>query len=171
MTQRTRPPRITAGSIRGLVSGLALTCLPLVLAAQTPALPVQITADTAEMDERRGIGTYTGDVVVTRGDMTLWADRIVIHAPERRPTRMEAEGNPVRAEAPDPENRPRVATALEMDYDLQDEILMLRREARVQTATEDARGERIRYDLAQDIIRIEGTPEERVRITIQPGSE
>ncbi|TVP88176.1 MAG: lipopolysaccharide transport periplasmic protein LptA [Thioalkalivibrio sp.] len=155
----------------GSILGLLLACLPPVLAAQTPAFPVQITADSAEMDERRGIGTYTGDVVVTRGDITLWADRIVIHAPDRRPMRMEAEGNPVRAEAPDADNRPRVATSLEMEYDLQDEVLLLRREARVQTATEDARGERIRYDLARDIIRIDGTPEERVRITIQPGPE
>jgi lipopolysaccharide export system protein LptA len=41
----------------------------------------------------------------------------------------------------------------------------------VQTATEDARGDRITYDLAQDIIRIEGTPSERVHITIQPRPE
>ena len=167
MKQRTLLPRIAAGALRGLL----LACLPSTLPAQTPTLPVQITADSAEMDERRGIGTYTGDVVVTHGDMTLWADRIVIHAPDRQPTRMEAKGNPVRAEAPDPNNQPRVATSLEMEYHLDDEVLVLLGEARVQTLTEDARGERIRYDLAQDVIRIEGTPEERVRITIQPGPE
>ncbi|MFO8152733.1 lipopolysaccharide transport periplasmic protein LptA [Thioalkalivibrio sp.] len=167
MNQRTLPLRIAAGALRGLL----LACLPAILAAQTPTLPVQITADSAEMDERRGIGTYTGDVVVTHGDMTLWADRIVIHAPDRRPTRMEAQGKPVRAEAPDADNQPRVATSLEMEYHLEDEVLVLLGEARVQTLTEDARGERIRYDLAQDVIRIEGTPEERVRITIQPEAE
>lgn len=150
---------------------LLLAGLPLVAWAQIPALPVQISADRAEMDDRRGIGTYTGNVVVTRGDMTLWADRIVIHAPERRPIRIEAEGNPVRVEARDADNQPLVATALRMEYGIADEVLLLLRDARVQTLTEDARGDRIRYDLAQDIIRIEGTPTERVQIIIQPRPE
>jgi len=167
MTDRRSLARIT----RVAAFGLWLACLPAMLAAQVPALPVQISADRAEMDDRRGIGTYTGNVVVTRGDMTLWADRIVIHAPERRPTRIEAEGNPVRAEAPDLDNQPRVATALRMEYSIADDVLLLLREARVQTATEDARGDRISYDLTQDIIRIEGTPTERVQIIIQPRPE
>lgn len=167
MTDRSSLARIT----RVAAFGLFLACLPMMLTAQVPALPVQISADWAEMDDRRGIGTYTGNVVVTRGDMTLWADRIVIHAPERRPARIEAEGNPVRAEAPDLDNQPRVATALRMEYSIADDVLLLMREARVQTATEDARGDRISYDLTQDIIRIEGTPTERVQIIIQPRPE
>jgi lipopolysaccharide export system protein LptA len=167
MTERTSLPRIAAAASFGLL----LACLPAILPAQLPALPVQISADSAEMDDRRGIGTYTGNVVIKRGDMTLWADRIVIHAPDRRPVRIEAEGNPVRAEAPDPDNQPRVATALRMEYRIADDVLLLLREARVQTLTEDARGERITYDLAQDIIRIEGTPTERVQIIIQPRPE
>jgi len=167
MTEHTSLPRIVAGASFGLL----LASLPAILPAQLPALPVQISADSAELDDRRGIGTYTGNVVITRGDMTLWADRIVIHAPDRRPVRIEAEGNPVRAEAPDPENQPRVATALRMEYSIADDVLLLLREARVQTLTEDARGERITYDLAQDIIRIEGTPTERVQIIIQPRPE
>lgn len=167
MTDRTSVPRIATGALFGLL----VVGLPQTLPAQLPALPVQISADRAEMDDRQGIGTYTGNVVVRRGDMTLWADTIVIHAPDRRPVRIEAEGNPVRAEAPDPDNQPRVATALRMEYSIPDDVLLLVNEARVQTLTEDARGERIRYDLAQDIIRIEGTPTERVQIIIQPRPE
>jgi lipopolysaccharide export system protein LptA len=167
MTERTALPRIAVS----LPFSLILASLAPIVAAQMPALPVQISADRAEMDDRRGVGTYTGDVVVTRGDMTLWADRIVIHAPDRRPLKIEAEGNPVRAEALDPDNQPRVATALRMEYSIADDTLLLLREARVQTATEDARGDRISYDLAQDIIRIEGTPTERVQIIIQPRPE
>lgn len=171
MTQRRSPTGVTSG----IALGLTLVCMAPVLHAQTPAaipaLPVQISADRAEMDDRKGVGIYSGNVVVTRGDMTLWADRIVIHAPDRRPLRIEAEGNPVRAEAADLDSQPRVATALRMEYSIADDVLLLLREARVQTATEDARGDRIRYDLAQDIIRIDGTPTERVQIIIQPRAE
>lgn len=170
MKPRTRPPPPRLAAV--ILISLLLSGLPVKLPAQVPpALPVHISADRAEMDDRRGIGTYSGNVVVTRGDMTLRADRITIHAPERRPIRMEAEGNPVRAESPDLNNQPRVATALRMEYSFDDEVLLLLRDARVQTVTEDARGDRISYDLARDIIRIEGTPTGRVQITIQPRPE
>ena len=164
-------PRLPDRAARALCV-LLLALLPTTLPAQGAAdLPVHISADSAQMDERQGIGTYSGNVVVTRGDLTLRADRIVIHAPERRPVRMEAEGNPVRAESPDLGNQPRVATAQRMEYTFDDEVLLLLTDARVQTVTEDARGDRITYDLLQDIISIEGTPTERVRITIQPRPE
>lgn len=160
------------GPAASLLCGLLLGAAPLTLSAQDTAnLPVHVSADSAQMDDRQGIGTYTGNVVVQRGNMTLYADRITIHAPERRLERMVAEGNPVRAESPDMNNQPRVATGMRMEYRFADETLLLLRNARVQTATEDARGDRITYDLAQDIIRIEGTPGERVQITIQPRPE
>lgn len=170
MTDRilARLPVLAAGALCGLL----LAVLPTAPSAQGAAdLAVHISADSARMDERRGIGTYSGNVVVTRGNLTFRADRIVIHAPERRPVRMEAEGNPVRAESPDLDNQPRVATAQRMEYTFDDEVLLLLTDARVQTVTEDARGDRITYDLVKDIISIEGTQTERVRITIQPRPE
>ena len=161
-------PRIAAVALYCLLLG----ALPAGVTAQdTVPLPVQIVADSAEMDDRRGVGTYTGNVVVTRGDLTLRADRIIIYTEERRPLRMEAEGNPVRAEAPDINNEPRIATSSRMEYTFDDETLLLLTNARLQTSTEDARGNRITYDLTQDIMRIDGTPTERVRITIQPRPE
>ena len=170
MTDRSLPrlPALASGALCGLL----LAMLPTALYAQAGAdLAVHISADSARMDERRGIGTYTGNVLVTRGDLTLRADRIIIHAPERRPIRMEAEGNPVRAESPDLDNQPRIATAQYMEYNFADEVLLLLRDARVQTVTEDARGDRITYDLVRNVISIEGTATERVHITIQPRPE
>lgn len=164
-------PRLPALAT-GALCGLLLALLPTAPYAQAGSdLAVNISADSARMDERRGVGTYTGNVVVTRGDLTLWADRIIIHAPERRPIRMEAEGNPVRAESPDLDNQPRIATAQRMEYSFDDEVLLLLRDARVQTVTEDARGDRITYDLVRDVISIEGTSTDRVNIIIQPRPE
>lgn len=170
MTQHfpAKTPRLIAVLLCCFLPG----ALPVAGLAQPPvALPVEIVADRAQMDDRKGIGTYSGNVVVTRGDLTLRADRILIFTEDRRPVRMEAEGNPVRAEAPDVNNDPRIATAARMEYTFDDETLLLLTNARLQTRTEDARGDRITYDLTQDIMRIEGTPTERVRITIQPRQE
>jgi len=153
--------------------------MPLASLAATPAahsqialdLPVNIAANSAELDDRQGTGVYQGDVVVTRGNMTLWADRITLYAPDRRPERLVAEGQPVRVEMPDPEQQPRTATAQRMEYHFATQILTLIGEARVTTNTEDARGEKISYDLTRDIIRAESSPGQRVQITIQPRPE
>jgi lipopolysaccharide export system protein LptA len=155
-----------------LLLGSALGFAPLLLQAQArPGVPVNIQADSAQMDDRTGVATYVGDVVVTHGDMTLWADQITIHTEDRRPVRIEAEGNPARVESPDLSQRRRVATARYMEYTFDDEVLVLTRNARVQTATEDTRGDRIRYDLVNDVVRVEGREGERVQITIQPREE
>ncbi len=151
--------------------------LPLAALAQPPdgdALPVEIAADRAEVDERQGISTYHGDVVLTHGEMTLEADTLTIHTRERRPHTLEAHGAPARLEAPDPETGAmRIATAARIDYLLDEERVILVGAARVQTPTEDARAERITYDLRSDSIQAErGEGEDqRVRITIQPGEE
>ncbi|MGM0552720.1 MAG: lipopolysaccharide transport periplasmic protein LptA [Pseudomonadota bacterium] len=173
MIARIRP---ATGAMHRL---LALGCLllPVTAVAQPPASdapPVEITADRAEVDERQGISTYHGEVVVTRGEMTLRGDTLVIHTRERRPHTLEAHGDPARLEAPDPETgAPRIATAAQIDYLLDDERVILIGTARVQTPTEDARAERITYDLRNDSIRAERGEDEdqRVRITIQPGEE
>jgi len=146
----------------------ALLALP---AQTTENLPLHISADRAQMDDRSGIGVYTGNVVVTRGDMTLWADRITVHTEARRPVRIEAEGRPARAESPDLANRPRVATSRRMEYTFSNQVLVLIEDARVETFTEDARGDRITYDLVNETVGIEGKDSRRVQITIQPREE
>ncbi|WP_017942729.1 MULTISPECIES: lipopolysaccharide transport periplasmic protein LptA [unclassified Thioalkalivibrio] len=136
-----------------------------------PALPVEITADHAEMDERQGLGTYTGDVIVIRGDMTLEADTVYVRTRDRRPYEMEAHGEPARLESPDPETgEMRIATALRIDYLLNEDRMILTDQAHVITAREEARGKRITYDLTTDVIEAERGEgdSERVRITIQP---
>ena len=136
-----------------------------------PALPVEITADRAEMDERQGLGTYTGDVIVIRGDMTLEADKVYVRTRDRRPYEMEAHGEPARLESPDPETgEMRIATALRIDYLLNEDRMILTDQAHVITSREEARGKRITYDLTTDVIEAERGEgdSERVRITIQP---
>lgn len=57
--------------------------LALLLAlAATPAVaagtPVKITADSFVIDQTSNTATFTGAVVITRGSMTMWADRAVV---------------------------------------------------------------------------------------------
>ena len=173
MTQARHNPSARRRAAPGcvLVALAALAFLPVGAAHSAPPPPVEITADRAHMDDRQGVGTYTGNVVVIRGDTTLTADRLIVHTRDRRPHEIEAHGEPARLEAPDPETgEMRTATALRIDYLLGEERIILTDQARVVTATEEASGRRITYDLEADIIEAERgeAEDERVRIIIQP---
>ena len=55
--------------------------LLVLLAAAMPALAqsrVQVDADTFVIDQAASEATFTGNVVVTRSDLKLWADRVLV---------------------------------------------------------------------------------------------
>lgn len=56
-----------------LLLGLAATP---VLAAGTP---VQVTADNFAVDQANRTATFDGKVVVNRGSMTMWADKVLVN--------------------------------------------------------------------------------------------
>lgn len=57
-----------------------LALLLMLLAVPGAALaqsPVHVTADTFVVDQQASLATFTGNVVVTRADLTVWAERVV----------------------------------------------------------------------------------------------
>ena len=40
--------------------------------------PVKVTSDTFTVDQTRSEATFTGNVVVTRDDLTVWANRVLV---------------------------------------------------------------------------------------------
>lgn len=71
-----------------LLSGLAGPGLVAPSLAQTAAVsrtPVQITADRFTVDEKADEAVFTGNVVVVRRAMTVWADRVVVNLGEGGP--------------------------------------------------------------------------------------
>jgi lipopolysaccharide export system protein LptA len=55
--------------------------------------PIAVNADTFLADLKNETGTYTGNVIVTQGQVRLHADEVTVHAPGGRASRMEANGN------------------------------------------------------------------------------
>jgi len=55
--------------------------------------PIAVNADSFLADLNNEIGTYTGNVIVTQGEVRLHADEVKVHAPGGRAARMEANGN------------------------------------------------------------------------------
>lgn len=57
---------------------LALVVLIAGVSAALAQSPVQVTADTFVVDQQANQATFTGSVVVTRPDLKLWADRVLV---------------------------------------------------------------------------------------------
>jgi lipopolysaccharide export system protein LptA len=66
---------------------LLVAALPL---AALAADPVKITADQFVVDDVARIATFTGKVVVTRTDLTVWAPKVVVDYGEGGPSNIKS---------------------------------------------------------------------------------
>jgi len=77
-----------------LINGLFASS---VMAGSTDTqLPIHIEADRAEIDEARGVMTYTGSVQLRQGGIEVSADTLVVYSEEGDLQRITAQGKPVR---------------------------------------------------------------------------
>jgi lipopolysaccharide export system protein LptA len=134
--------------------------------------PIYLEADRVEIDDVRGVSTYTGTVSVSQGDMRLRGDRVVVYSENRDPARYVATGRPAefrqRAAADQPEV---VATAREIEYGVRSDALELRGNAVIVQCGDRFEGERLSYDAARSRVTAGGGTSGRVRMVIQPQRE
>jgi len=55
--------------------------------------PINVTADAFTGDLNTRVGTYSGNVIVTQGDMKMRADRVQVNVEAGKPSRIVASGN------------------------------------------------------------------------------
>jgi lipopolysaccharide export system protein LptA len=151
--------------------GVALLCL----ASAAMALdsdrkqPIYIDADRVELDEAKGVNTYTGSVVVVQGSMQINADRLVIHTADRKPTRYVATGAPARyKQQPNPDEGDVVGVAKTIEYRVSEKKLYLRTDAQITRQGDVFQGDQLVYDTARDLVSGSGGQGGRIRMIIQP---
>lgn len=157
----TRPKRRLA---------LALLLLAAATAGWAAEAPIQIEADRAEVSQRTGESVYTGDVVLTRGALTLRGQRLTVTRGDSGRIHAVLTGEPARIERDRDGEDPVRGHARKLTYDAGGEMLELTGEAYIERGGNDVRGESIRHDLASGRTEADRGEDERVRITIQPES-
>ncbi|MCG5513405.1 lipopolysaccharide transport periplasmic protein LptA [Ectothiorhodospira shaposhnikovii] len=110
-------------------------------------LPIRIEADSATLDDNRGISTYRGSVRITQGATEISGDTVTVHTPGRVLERMTAEGQPATLRTQDPQGREVRAEAARMEFLPNEQRMELSGNARVRQGTDEFRGSRITYDL------------------------
>jgi len=152
-----------------------LFILPLCLSGGVFALPsdkdqpIELLADSADMDEARELSIYRGNVDMRQGSMHLLADEVTVQHPGRKPKRIIAIGS-VRFSQKNSEGQLVRARAQKAEFEVDSEILELTGKAFYSQGEDTMRSDRIVYDRVKHKVRAGAAAQgkQRVRITIQP---
>lgn len=132
--------------------------------------PMDVEADRADIDDKRGVSVYRGKVKITQGTLRLTADELTLHTRDGEVVKAIATGKPATyRQRPDGKDQDVEAEALRMEYFADQQKLIMTNQAIVRQAGDSFRSDRIDYDIAADVVKAgAGSPGDRVRITIQP---
>jgi lipopolysaccharide export system protein LptA len=136
--------------------------------------PITVSADSARLDDTKGIATYTGAVELAQGKTRLTADRVVLFRDNEGLSRIEASGTPAHYQQPTREGVGETdASALNITWSAADSELIFERNAVIEQNGDLFRGDIIHYDTARRIVTADGgsdngTGTGRVEMVIQP---
>ena len=135
--------------------------------------PLQIDADKADIDQQRGVSTYSGNVHLTRGSMKLIADEVIVKHEGGTVHVVTAIGSPANYQQLSDKQQLIRASAQRMEYNIDTGQLLLLKQAELHQDSNVFASERIVYDSVNDRVNAganAASPTDRVHITIQPGA-
>jgi lipopolysaccharide export system protein LptA len=138
--------------------------------SQDTRQPITIEADRAELDERRGISTYTGNVQLTQGGIQMHAHTLTVYTLEGQLQRIVAEGDPVRYRQQRVDEPDVHGNSQRINYDAATRRLLLLDRAELLQGNNRFSGERIQYDPDAEQVIASGAEKtgQRVTVTLQP---
>lgn len=159
---------------------LACLLLPLQAAALNTDKdkPMNIEADRVDIDDEKGISTFRGNVVMTRGSVIIKGDMVEVYRNKAKELdKVHSTGNLAHFQQR-PEGKPDdvIAEGQELFYDAVKEILIIRRQGKVIQGGDIFRGEHIVYDSKRDLVEARGSKggngkKGRVQMTLQPSKK
>lgn len=159
---------------------IIVSVLLLILCSQTWALrsdrqqPIDIKADRVEVDQRKQVSHYIGNVRLEQGSLKITADDVVVYMVNGKLQKIVITGKPARFEQ-QPENNSEVVTsqADNMEYYASKERLLLKNNAEVNQGGNLFRGDFIEYDTLTSTVKANkaDNSQSRVHAIIQPAKQ
>ncbi len=132
------------------LSILVLACLSQAAAglSSDKDQPIEVEADTAELDDLKNRSIYTGNVIVTQGSIRMTGDKMTVyHTENDELDTLIMEGNPATyRQLPDDSDIYDEAEALTIEYYELQNLVILIEEAEVRQESMTMTGDRIDYD-------------------------
>jgi lipopolysaccharide export system protein LptA len=139
--------------------------------------PIHIAADTARINDKTGITTYTGNVIITQGSLLIEGAIVDMYRGEEGITKLIAKGSPAHfRQLPEVGGPYSDAWGLHMVYQVTKEKLTITENAKVVQAQDTFTGKKIIYDLNKSIVDAFGSNNSsskdekpgRINMVIQP---
>jgi len=168
--------------VTALFGGLLAAIRPAMALSTDQKQDIEITANASEIDDRKDVTIFTGQVVVTQGSIRITGDKMTVYYNQHKEIEtLVMEGKPATyRQLPDSSNTPDEAEAQHMEYRKMQNLIILTNRARVKQASGSLSGDRIEYDTALSRVRASSAPSsetgqqkpgERVKIVIPAQSK
>lgn len=135
--------------------------------------PIEIEADSVVVDERKGLSVYTGNAKITQGSLMLSAEKIQLFNTQKKVTKMIAIGTKNKR-AHYKQNQPNQqrfieASALNITYFIQQQILHLKGRAHLLQGFDSFKGSMLNYDIKNNKVVAKQSKDgtQRVRFKIR----
>lgn len=141
--------------------------------------PIEIESNTADIDNKKGVSIYKGNVVMIQGTTRITGDKVTIYSVQQEVKKIVAEGNKERAyyEEQQPDDQGILqAWGHTIDYQVAGDKIQLIKQAQLTQKGDTFTGERIDYDLTKQTVNAKGSenksnPDGRVKMIYQPKPE
>jgi len=136
--------------------------------------PITIESDSGFYDDKKGLSTYAGKVVIIQGTMRLDADKVVVYLDNREIQKMVATGAPVKfQQTPEAGKEDVHGNSLIAEYYPETAVLVMMQKAVIWQGGNSTASERIEYDRVSEVVKAgqEGSSSKRVHVILQPKSE
>ncbi|HEY5718171.1 MAG TPA: lipopolysaccharide transport periplasmic protein LptA [Motiliproteus sp.] len=137
--------------------------------------PIQISADHAELDDRKGVAIYTGDVRLVQGSLQITADLLTIRSDGKGVQSLTAIGKPAHyRQQPRPDEPLTHGYGLRIEYSVENNQVALINQARLERAADSFQGDKIIIDTARDLVNATSADNnggQRVEMVIQPRTD
>jgi lipopolysaccharide export system protein LptA len=158
---------------------LSLTLALLAMCGAAPAFalssdkeqPINVEADSVEINHKTGVSVYTGNVTLTQGSIHLDADTVTLYSRNNDIEKAIAEGKPAHyRQRPDGKLEDIRAQSQRMEYYTATGKLVLLDGAHVWQEQNQFSGNRIEYDVERSVVNASKAKsgKERVQVIIQP---
>lgn len=131
--------------------------------------PINIKADSAEINDATGISIYVGDVEITQGNTLLTGEKVIVQVVDQKVKKITSQGTPGTFRQTKEDGETVYAEAEDMVYEIDVNKIVLTNNAKLTEADNTLSSDRIVFYTDKETINAESFGgSDRVNITIFP---
>ena len=131
--------------------------------------PINIQADSAEINDVTGVSTYRGNVEIIQGSMVLTGDIVILETANKKVKKITSEGELSTYKQTTDDGRKINAEAKRMVYSITNNKIVLTNNAKLTEAGNTFTSDKITYHTDTEIVTAgSATGKDRVNITVFP---